>query len=97
MVPRRGRRGGRGLWRTWRPTSGPSIWPATGLSGCRGPIEEAKKAGGPAHWQSGHFMATYRDLALLLHSGDVKAGGLRTVIIDEACDLDGACGEAAAP
>ena len=43
----------------------------------------------------GHFMATYRDLALLLLSGDVKAGDLKTVVIDEACDLDEACGSAA--
>ena len=40
----------------------------------------------------GHFIATYRELALLLLSGDIKVGDLKTVIVDEACDLDEACG-----
>ena len=40
----------------------------------------------------GHFMATYRELALLLLSGGVKVGDLKTVVIDEACDLDEDCG-----
>ena len=39
-----------------------------------------------------HFIATYRELALPPLSGDIKVGDLKTVIVDEACDLDEACG-----
>lgn len=37
----------------------------------------------------GHFVATYGELGLRLHAGDIAPADLETVVIDEACDLDG--------
>ena len=40
----------------------------------------------------GHFVATYGELGLRLHAGDIAPADLETVVIDEACDLDGGHG-----
>lgn len=46
----------------------------------------------PARRRRGAFVATYGELGLRLHAGDIAPADLETVVIDEACDLDGGHG-----
>ena len=53
--------------------------------------DHGDSSGGP-DGGGGHFVATYRELGMLLHAGAAEPGDLEAVIVDEACDLDMECG-----
>lgn len=57
-----------------------------GLLGAGGRGADKQSAGG------GHFVATYGELGLRLHAGDIAPADLEAIVIDEACDLDGGNG-----
>ena len=59
-----------------------------GIAGLLG----ADWGGGGASRAAKHFVAAYGELATRLSAGEIGAGELDTIVIDEACDLDEDCG-----